>query len=77
MWMVAGHSATTLFRGSRHDAVANSSKAELPSDGGHLPAPVNRDFLMCPMQMKPKETGMLSVKKKHPLGGSFLELRRP
>jgi hypothetical protein len=29
---------------------------------------VNRGFRTCPMQAKPNETGMLSVKKKHPLG---------
>jgi hypothetical protein len=37
---------------------------------------VNRGFEMCPMLAKPNEIAMLSVKKKHPLGGSCDSRRR-
>lgn len=91
MWMAAGHSAATSLFDPRHDKLrcptlpadvfADCDGLSIPasgialSDGGHLSAPVNRGFPICPMLAKPNEIRMLSVKKEHPLGGNF-ELRR-
>src|SRR5271156_156197 len=61
MWMIAGHSAATSLFGSALRCVCSR---------------VNLGFRACPMQAKPHEIGMLSVKKKHSLGGRCDSRRR-